>query len=291
MKKLLENHNLYAGITILFWSLAFLFTKQAVASFSPFAAGLLRYLVASGTLLIIVVALKIKPPKKKDIPTFVVSGFVGFFLYMIFFNTATSMLSGGTCSLVIALTPVLTSIEAAILFGEKLKPYQWLATAISFAGVAALVIMNKENSVGVGVYWAAGAAFVLASYNIWQRRLTKTYSSLQASAYSIFFGTLFLCVFGGKAAAELPNASKESIIAILFLGIFSSAVAYVSWSKAFALAKKTSDVSNFMFLTPFLTTVIGIAFAGERLELSTVIGGVLILSGILLFQRENFFKK
>ena len=72
------------------------------------------------------------------------------------------------------------------------------------------------------------------------------------------------------------------------LGIGSSALAYVSWTKAYAKAKKTSDVSNYMFLTPFLTSFLGFFIAGEVPDRATLIGGAVILTGVLIF---NFGEK
>ena len=70
---------------------------------------------------------------------------------------------------------------------------------------------------------------------------------------------------------------------VLILGVFSSAIAYVAWTKALSLAEKTSQVSNYMFLTPFLTSILGFLIAGEIPEQSTVIGGIIILAGVFLF--------
>lgn len=70
---------------------------------------------------------------------------------------------------------------------------------------------------------------------------------------------------------------------ILSLGVLSSALAYCAWAKAFSLAKNTSSVSNYMFLTPFITTLLGLLLAGEGVEAPTVIGGLIIISGLLLF--------
>lgn len=62
------------------------------------------------------------------------------------------------------------------------------------------------------------------------------------------------------------------------LGIFSSAIAYVAWAKAFAKAKQTSQVSNYMFITPFLTSLLGLLIA-EVPDQSTLVGGTIILFG------------
>ena len=71
---------------------------------------------------------------------------------------------------------------------------------------------------------------------------------------------------------------------VALLGVFSSAVAYCSWGKALSLAENASSVSNYMFITPFLTTLLGLWLAGEPLEPSTLIGGLLIIAGLALFR-------
>ena len=69
------------------------------------------------------------------------------------------------------------------------------------------------------------------------------------------------------------------------MGVFSSAVAYVCWAKALSIASQTSEVSNFMFLTPFIASGLGYVILGERLSLQNGIGGICILLGLLLFYR------
>lgn len=291
MEKLLKNHNLYASITILFWSLAYLFTKRATESFTPLAAGLLRYLVATLVLIPVLIIAKAKIPEKRDLPTFAVSGFLGFTMYMLFFNTANSMLTGATCSIVIATTPVITAVLATFFYHEKIKLHQWIAFAISFAGVVALFLFEKTLSGGQGILWGLGAAIDLSVYNIWQKKLSVRYTGLETAAYSIFFGTLFLCVVAPTAARQFGDATARSLYGIVFLGIFSSAVSYVCWAKAFALAERTSDVSNYMFITPFLTTIAGFVAEGEKLSPSALLGGAMILGGVFLFQKDSFKKR
>ena len=79
-------------------------------------------------------------------------------------------------------------------------------------------------------------------------------------------------------------APPSALLYVLILGVFSSAVAYCAWAKALSLAKNTSSVSNYMFVTPFLTTLLGLWIAGEPVELPTVAGGALIIIGLLLFR-------
>ena len=64
------NYHFYAITTIIFWALAFVFTRLALQYFDVYTLSFLRYLAASITLLIIICFIKINKPKKKDLPTF-----------------------------------------------------------------------------------------------------------------------------------------------------------------------------------------------------------------------------
>ncbi|MBA4698720.1 MAG: DMT family transporter [Ruminococcus sp.] len=286
--KVKNNFHIYAMITIVFWSLGFVLTKLALQYFSTFSLGFLRYFMASCTLLIVAVITKMKLPHKKDFPFFMLAGTLGFFFYIIAFNQGQQTVTASTGSVAISTVPVLTALIARGVYKEKMSYLQWLAIVIEFTGVAVLTLINGVLSINTGLIWLFLAALALSIYNLIQRRLTKTYTAIQTSAFSIFFGTILLAVFLPSSVKEVSNAPAIQWFYLAILGVFSSAVAYVAWSKALAKAKQTSEVSNYMFITPFLTSVLGFVIADEVPEPSTLIGGGIILLGVFIF---NFGEK
>ena len=278
-----DSFHPYAAVTIVFWSLAYVFTRLALQVFSTFSLGFLRYLIASAALIVISLLTKMKPPRPRDLPWFFLSGAVGFFLYMICFNQGQSTVTAATGSVVIATVPVITALFARFLYGEQLRPLQWAAIAVEFVGVALLTLLNSSLSLNSGLFWLILGALELSCYNLIQRKLTKRYTALQASTYSIFFGTLLLAIFAPTAIQEVSRAPAIQFVYLAVLGIGSSAIAYVAWAKAFSKAKQTSQVSNYMFITPFLSSIFGFLFAREIPDSATVIGGGIILLGVLLF--------
>ena len=282
----------YAMVTIVFWSLAYVLTRLTLQYFSAFSLGFLRYFVASGALLVIAVMTEMQLPRKQDILWFLVSGGIGFFFYMIAFNQGQATVTAATGSVVIATVPVITALFARFVYGEKLMRFQWGAIAVEFVGVAVLTLMNSTFSVNTGLLWLLLAALALSIYNLLQRKLTKTYTALQASSYSILSGTCMLAVFARSAIQEVSQAPSIQYFYLAVLGVCSSAVAYVSWAKAFSKAKKTSQVSNYMFVTPFLTSILGFLLAGEVPDKATLVGGGIILLGVFLFNfGGRFFKE
>ena len=289
--KFKDSFHPYAMVTIVFWSLAYVLTRLTLQYFSAFSLGFLRYFVASCALILIAVITKMQVPRRKDLPWFLLAGSIGFFFYMIAFNQGQATVTAATGSVVIATVPVITALFARFVYREKLMKFQWLAIGVEFLGVAVLTLMNSTFSVNTGLLWLLLAALALSIYNLLQRKLTKAYTALQASSYSILFGTCMLAVFGPSAVEEVAKAPGIQYFYLAVLGIGSSAIAYVSWAKAFSKAGKTSQVSNYMFVTPFLTSILGFVLAGEVPDHATLAGGSIILLGVLLFNFGGKFCK
>ena len=286
--KIKDSFHTYAIITIIFWSLANVMTRLSLHYFSAFSLGFLRYTIASCALIVIALVTRMKPPKKKDIIWFIFSGTVGFFLYMIAFNKGCETVSSATSSVIIANVPVLTALLARFVYKEKLSVIKWAAIAVEFSGVIVLTLMDSTFSFNPGLAWLIGASLLLSVYNLLQRKITTNYSGLQASTFSIFSGTIMLAVFLPTAVKQAQSAPPVAFLYVAVLGIFSSAIAYAAWAQAFKKAKDSSSVSNYMFITPFLASLMGFLFAGEKPDLPTVIGGGIILLGVFFF---NFGEK
>ncbi len=286
MKKLFNGPHPYAFITILCWAPTFVLSHMAAPYFSPASMGALRYVLAAVILAIILAARKIPLPKAKDMPALALAAVLGFSMYMIVFNKGTSMVTAATSSVVIAMVPVFTGILASILFRERLKKLQWAAMALQFAGVLILVLTGNSFSFNKGVLWLLLCVVMLGSYNIIQRKFTKEYPAFTVSAVSIIFGGIELLWAMPQGMREFSAAPGIMRFYVVFMGIFASALAYVTWTTAFSKAEKTSEVANYMFITPFFATLLGFVLNHEIPGMSTVIGGLMILSGAVLFNKK-----
>lgn len=206
-----------------------------------------------------------------------------FFIYMIAFNQGCETINASTSSVIIATVPIITALLARFIIHEKLKYFQWIAIMIEFSGVIVLTLIGGIFTMNKGIFWLLLAAVALSSYNLLLRKLTKNYSALQTSTFSVFTGTMLLTIFLPNSISEVSNAPAIQLFYVILLGIFSSAIAYVAWSTAFEKAQRTSTVSNYMFITPFLTSLLGFLITHEIPDIQTVIGGMIILFGLFIF--------
>lgn len=276
---------LFAITTVFIWSSAFPLTKVATEYITPNCLGLLRCTVASVMLLAIGKICKIRLPQKPlHYGLFLISGGLGFSLYMISFNSGMVTLSSAIGSLVIATVPVLTAVGASVLYKERIKTFGWICIGMAFAGVCILLLWGGEVTLGKGIVWIWIAAIVFCSYNLINRKLLSMgYTSIECVTWSMVAGALWLMPFAGIALSQAQAAPVNVLMVVLYLGMMPSATAYLLWSKAFSLVKKTSEVTNYQFTTPLISTVLGFIILGEVPGMSTVIGGVIIIASIVAF--------
>lgn len=282
---------LLAFLTITLWSTGFVFTRIAVRDISPFPLGLLRYGSAAIVLLAIGMHKRIGLPAKRDIPLFLLLGAVGFALYQIFFNIAMMTITAATASVVTATVPVLTAFFASLLFHERLGKIGWTAVCIEFSGILVLTLWKREVSFGWGVAWMVLAAVSFAAYNLIQRFAITRYTPVQSTVYSIIASTLMLLVFLPQAAQEVRTAPTEALLAVLFMGIFPSAIGFLLWTRALSTARQIGDVTNFMFVTPLLSTLLEILLFGDIPDAGTITGALAILTGVALFNNRHRLSK
>lgn len=190
-----DSYHIPAFIAIVFWAISYPLTRLCLAHFSPTNLAFVRFFFASLALLCIAAPKGFRLPARRDWPLFLASGASGFFIYMTLFCTGCLTVTSATSAIVIAVTPVATAFLARIIFKEKLAWIKWVAIGIEFVGILLLTLMDGVLSINVGVIYLAGAAFMMSTFNLLQRRLTKDYSALDTTLYSILTGTLMLGIF------------------------------------------------------------------------------------------------
>ncbi len=272
-----------AFCTITLWASSFPAVKYLLRFYSPESIMLLRFLVASCVMLVLAVARKMKRPAKRDIPLLAAGGFVGIFLYMWLFNTGTGLVTSGASSFIIASMPVFTLVLSVLILKEKVSLRGWVGVFISGAGLVLVAISQVTGfTFNWGVAMLVAAAICTSLYNILQRKILARYPALDATVYAICIATGFMLVFLPKLCKELPLAPPGASLLIVYLGVFPAALAYLSWSYALSLADKTSHVTSFMYLEPFIATLFAYFWIGERMTPLAFIGGVIIVGGMVL---------
>jgi drug/metabolite transporter (DMT)-like permease len=125
------------------------------------------------------------------------------------------------------------------------------------------------------------AAFLQAAYFILQKPLFSHYRPLELTCYAIWGGTLMSLVFLPGLATALRAAPLQATLAVVYLGMFPAALAYLAW--AFVLFRlPASRAGSLLYAIPVLAFVIAWGWLREIPSAATVLGGALALGGVVL---------
>ena len=277
---------MFTLITVFFWASASVLIRLTYESISPVNTAVARSWIGAFILITVCLIKRVPLPAKRDLPLFILAGVIGFALYSICFNSGFMFLTAATGNVILAIIPVFTAVIARFVFKERIRPLGWFFTCVSFSGILILILWNGVLSINRGVFWILAAAILNGSYSLVQRQLTRRYTALQSSAYSIIAGAIVLAPLIPSTIRELTSASSVAVATVIYIGIFSSGVGYLFWSKALSIAKRTAEVTNFLYLPPFIATLLAYVVFKELPDWGTAIGGVVIMLGLLLFQKK-----
>ncbi|UCD05468.1 MAG: DMT family transporter [candidate division WOR-3 bacterium] len=179
-----------------------------------------------------------------------------------------------------AIQLVLLSIP---LLRQRIGTKSILAIIVSYLGV--LIIAVRGNFAGFQVFNLTGVLLALGSATIWALFWIYNIKDRRDEVAKLFmnfvFGfvfTLTYMIFTGRLA--LPTLS--GLLGAAYVGVFEMGITFVLWLKALRLSRTTAQVSNLIYLTPFFALVFINVFVGESILVSTVVGLVFIVGGILL---------
>lgn len=184
--------------------------------------------------------------------------------------------------------PLIMTLLAIPMLGEKVGWRRWTSTSLGFLGV--LVMLQPE-----GDLWRFETPFLLAAVGamavtrIWTRVLSATDGPATIAFWlmvaHIPMGLLLLPAFPPPTALPGPGV----VIALVFFGI-ANAIAHMLFARAFALAS-VSALAPYEYSPLLLGGILGFLIWAEVPAWTTVLGAVIvILAGLYNLHREQVRK-
>jgi drug/metabolite transporter (DMT)-like permease len=279
--------NAAAAVAAVLFGASVVAVRIAVRDVPPLTLAFLRFGQGALALLLALALfrrerLRVAP---RDVPYLALLGLLFYALFPITFNVGLRYIEASRAALILATMPLWTVVLARRMAHERLTRRQIVGVLISVAGVA---LVMADRGVGHSTRSTTGDLLLVATaicgaiYNVAAKRLLIRYDGVTVTCYAMLFGSLFLLpALAFERGFNLGASSRETILLVVFLGVFGGALAFSMWTSALRWLSPT-QVAVYINLNPLAATLLAATMLGERLSVWFVVGFVAVAAGVLI---------
>jgi drug/metabolite transporter (DMT)-like permease len=289
MELKMENGNIYLLVTIasFFWGANFLLGGYVIHDITPLWAAAMRF-VFGAMLMFAIAGMKrenLLAPLRKNFGIYAMLGVVGIVCFNLFFFNALRYTSANNAALIMATNPLLTTLFAAVMLGERPGMRHLIALPVALAGVAVVVAHGNLNSL-LALHLSIGDVSMLcadifwALYNVLCRRYMPQASPLVNTTWIMAAGAAVLLCIALGSGAPLAEPGVRAGVSMLVMTVGGTVLAYLFWSMGIARLG-AAHTSIFLNLVPVFAMLLG-ALVESTPTAPQLVGGLLVLGGVIV---------
>ncbi len=282
----------FALLPILLFALTPVTTRVIVREIDPLMAGLMRTAGAIVVTLPLALALRLRLPRDREgWRLLVLNAALTFTMFPVLFALGGERTSASHAGLIMASTPIITGLCAAVVEGRRPRPAWWIGCTVAFAGEAVLVLLRDPGQ-GAGASVAGdllilGACFGSGMGYVAGARLGSREGVWSATFWAINLASLAqlpliaLC-WGGTDWSAVDLAGWAALLHLTY-GV--TVIALVAW--VWALARGgIARVAVLQFAQPAFALGLAALLLGERITPALALTALCILAGVVIARRR-----
>ncbi len=291
--KVLIRTYIAALIAVVLWGFSFVWSNEIIRLQVPIFTFLFVRLFLAGIILFIYskVIGKLQKPGSKDLLLMALMAFFEPFIYFIgesFGMQATD--SAVIAAVIIAIIPITCLMVEKVLYKIPFTFNKITGILLTLPGVALMALNNGNITVkhlyGIALLFLAVAA--ATGYGTVVKKLSAKYNNFTIATYQFVIGSLyFLPLFLGYGLDGINDTffSKDVMVPLISLSILCSCVAFVLWVSAIRnLGIARANI--FSALIPVFSALGAVALGHETISLLHIIGMAVVVSGVILAQKD-----
>ncbi len=179
--------------------------------------------------------------------------------------------------------PVFFALLSVPFLGRTLSLGSIIGLLVSFSGV--ITVSTGGDPLHLKGLDLTGSLLALSSGAVWAvywiQNLRDQRESIVKLTSGFFIGAIYVTLISALTSEPLPSSIK-SVYCSIYVGVFEMGITFIFWMKALEEDHQEVLVGNLAFLTPFLSLVFIHFIVGEEICISSIIGLILIVSGIAI---------
>ncbi len=280
-------------LTAVLWGGTFVAARVAAREAGPFAGSFLRFLAAS-LLLVPLVFHREGPGLRihgRQVFWVVLLGLTGVFGYNFFFFQGLKTVTAGRASLIVANNPVFIALFAALIFRERMTGLRLAGIFLSLAGAVTVITRGNpaeilQGGIGIGELSILGCVASWVAYSLIGKAAMDGMSPLLAVAASCVTGMLFLLppAVAEGMIGQAPGYGWATWAGIAYLGVFGTVLGFLWYYEGIRVIGP-SRAGIFINFVPVSGVVLGWLILDETIDLSLLVGAVMVVGGVALVNR------
>ncbi len=279
-------------VLALIWGSSFILYKKGLLVYQPGHVGALR--IVSAALVMLPTAIRnFKKVTKKQRLLLLFTGLLGSFIPAFLFAIAQTQITSSVSGILNAMTPFFVLIFGALLFGQSIKRQDVFGLIMGFSGTILLITAGSAGNFSAINGYALFVILATVCYGIninFIKFKLKGLNSLAITSISLCLTApaalaYLLLVPGFFAQVQQAEGALFSLMAVVLLGVFGTAVALIFFNR---LVQLTSPVftSYVTYIIPIVAVVWGVA-DGEVMQVMHYIGMLLIIIGLYISSQRK----
>lgn len=224
---------------------------------------------------------------RNDWRTLVLGGFFGVAANQLLFFYGLNLTLPIHASLIMMGTPLLITLIAAFMLGQKLTKRKGAGLILGISGAALLMTAGKDLSVSGSM--AKGDLFVLlnacsyAIYLVLIKKLMERYRPIIVIRWVFLFGLAFVLPFGWNdfRAVDWARFAAYDYAAVAFIVICCTFFTYL-WNIYALKILPPSTAGAYIYLQPLFAALISVMAFDEKITFAKMAAAALIFSGVYL---------
>ncbi|MEZ9944989.1 DMT family transporter [Vibrio breoganii] len=288
-----ERKALILGLSaVLLWSTVATAFKLTLAEFTPIQMLTCASIVSAIALLFVCVYQK---KTHSIVGTFVANplyylmlGLINPLAYYLILFKAYDLLPASQAQPINYSWAITLTLMAAVFLGQKIRTQDWIACALGYLGV--VVIATQGDVLGLQFESPLGVGLALLSTLLWAGYWILNAKNKADPVIAVLLGflvaiplTIALAIWEGAAW----DISTKGWLAVTYVGLFEMGITFVLWLGALKATQNTARISNLIFISPFISLILLSQILGEEIHISTLLGLVLIVAGLIIQQLKR----
>jgi len=285
--KRLRNWLLFIMV-VLVWSSNWSVMKMGLGYAEPLSFVFHRFLFASLSLLPPLIFMRGKIPKKReDILKLLLLSIINAF-GILSTNIGLASEKSGLSAVVTYTQPLFVFCMAVPFLNEKARIHRILGIIIGFAGVVAISARGDTllNSItGATLFLLLGAALWAVSTVYYKKALSHV-EPLIVNVFQMGFGALLLGLINASSREIIFPASTSYLLTVLYASIGASTIAFTLWIHLLR-EEEATVLSSSSLVVPMVALFFSWLLLGETVDLQSLIGAILVVSGVYLVNKAE----